>query len=180
MHDGGSGMGPGLSFAQEMVRMAPSIRIGLAPCAVGGSPLKRWEKGGDLYARALERAQAARKGGTLKGLLWHQGETDSNNASDASSYQDRLVKMLTDFREDLGLPDLPVVVGQLGDFVDAPKAQTVRNALVTMPGQLAHVAFVDSTGLMDKGDRLHFNAAAAREFGIRYALVMRTLQGDAR
>lgn len=180
MHDGGSGIGPGISFARQMIRMSPLVRVGLVPCAVGGSPLKRWEKGGDLYAKALERALAARQAGVLKGILWHQGETDSGNTADAASYQSRLVKMLTDFRADLGRPDLPVAVGQLGDFVTAPQTSTVRAALVSTPEQLTHVAFVDSTGLTDKGDRLHFSAAAAREFGIRYALVMRALQSGMR
>ncbi|WP_425511339.1 sialate O-acetylesterase [Pelagicoccus albus] len=32
----------------------PDTTIGVVPCAVGGSPLRRWVKGGDLYEEACE------------------------------------------------------------------------------------------------------------------------------
>ena len=43
------GVGPGLAFARDMkASAAEEVVIGLVPCAVGGSLLKRWQKGGDL------------------------------------------------------------------------------------------------------------------------------------
>ncbi|MDG2127900.1 MAG: sialate O-acetylesterase [Fuerstiella sp.] len=40
-------VGPGVSFARGMLHVVDQgITIGLIPCAVGGSPLSRWEKGG--------------------------------------------------------------------------------------------------------------------------------------
>jgi hypothetical protein len=72
------GAGPGIPFALEMLQADPNITIGLVPCAVGGTPLKRWEKGGDLYKRALEQAKLAAQTGMISGVLWHQGESDSD------------------------------------------------------------------------------------------------------
>lgn len=44
----GAGAGLGASFARAMAELRPEVAIGLVPCAVGGTPLFRWQKGGDL------------------------------------------------------------------------------------------------------------------------------------
>src|SRR5439155_9170141 len=110
------GMGPGIPFAIEMLKADPKVTIGLVPCAVGGTPLRRWVKGADLYEKAVSRAKLAAQAGVIKGVLWHQGESDTGNQKNAESYESRLTQMFKDLRQDLGLPDLPIVVGQLGDF----------------------------------------------------------------
>ncbi len=46
MHAKGSGIGPGISFARAIQKNDPEGKIGLVPCAVGGSPLSRCAKGG--------------------------------------------------------------------------------------------------------------------------------------
>src|SRR3569833_2909425 len=61
------GVGPGSQFGREMAEAYPKATIALVPCAVGGTPLSRWQKGGDLYEAAVVRAKAAMKDGTLKG-----------------------------------------------------------------------------------------------------------------
>lgn len=178
MHVGGSGIGLGIPFAQEMLKRTAGkdCKIGLVPCAVGGTPLKRWEKGGDLYERAVARAKEALAAGVLKGVLWHQGESDSEKPEDAESYGQRLTQMFQDLRADLQAPEVPIVVGQLGEFVRFPYAKTVQDAIKGLPQHLPHVGFADSQGLPHKGDSLHFSADAEREFGRRYADVMEQLQ----
>jgi hypothetical protein len=57
-------VGPGVSFARGMLHVVDQgITIGLIPCAVGGSPLSRWEKGGDLYEATVRRAREAMEHG---------------------------------------------------------------------------------------------------------------------
>jgi hypothetical protein len=176
MHSGGSGIGPGISFAKSMFpSVDPASVIGLIPCAVGGSPLRRWVKGGDLYQAALNRAKKAASAGRLKGILWHQGETDSENPADAQSYETRLTQMFKDIRSDLGQPDLPIVVGQLGEFVQARYVDIVRIALTHLPANLPRVGFADSKGLGHKGDSLHFSAEAEQEMGRRYAAALKAI-----
>jgi len=175
MHHGGSGMGPGIPFALQMIKNYPNQQIILVPCAVGGTPLSRWVKGADLYERAIKRAKIAMAMGALDGVIWHQGESDSNDAELAQSYQSRLVQMFTDLRADLGMPNLPIVVGQLGEFVKYPYSDVVKTAIKQMPEKLPEVAFVDSNGLTDKGDHLHFNTASQQQFGERYAAAMLAL-----
>ena len=176
MHSGGSGIGPGISFATTMLPSAnPASVIGLIPCAVGGTPLSRWVKGRDLYQAAVSRAKKAAAAGRLKGILWHQGESDSQNAADAQSYEVRLTQMFKDIRADLGQPDLPIVVGQLGEFVQARYVEIVRIALTHLPADLPRVGFADSKGLGHKGDSLHFSAEAEQEMGRRYAAALKAI-----
>lgn len=172
------GVGPGYSFATTMLGTDATIVIGLVPCAVGGTPLKRWEKGGDLYQRALERAKLAAQAGVLAGVLWHQGEADTDKQPWADSYEARLSRMFEDLRRDLGQPELPIVVGQLGEFLVSekhPYVETVRAALRHMPARVPLVGYADSTGLKDKGDKLHFDTAAQKEMGARFARAMQEL-----
>jgi hypothetical protein len=175
------GVGPGTSFALEMLKANPKVTIGLVPCAVGGTPLRRWVKGGDLYETAVKRAKLAAKTGVIKGVLWHQGETDTLKQQDAETYETRLTKMLSDLRADLSVPDLPVVVGQLGDFLALtpeknPYFETVRAAIKHVSEVVPHVGYADSAGLDHKGDKLHFTADAEREMGARFAKAMHELQ----
>ncbi len=173
------GAGPGVSFANEMAKARPGVTIGLIPCAVGGTPLKRWVKGGDLYQRALERGRTAAKDGVIMGVLWHQGESDSGSEEAAVSYEKRLIGMIADLRKDLGEPGLPVVAGEIGGFLDKgknPHAEAVRAALKHIPAVVPHTGFASSEGLGHKGDKLHFSAVAARTLGERYTGAMLELQ----
>lgn len=162
-----------------MLKADPKITVGLVPCAVGGTPLRRWVKGADLYEGAVSRAQAAARDGRIKGVLWHQGESDTGKQENAESYETRLTQMFVDLRQDLGLPDLPIVVGQLGEFLTHekyPYAATVRGAIEHLPAVMEGVGYADSKGLDHKGDALHFSADAEQEMGARFARAMRGLQ----
>ena len=94
------GVGPGLAFGKTMANQNPGVTIGLVSCAFGGTPLSRWQKGGDLYSNAVVRAKLAMKTGTLKGILWHQGESDSQPGL-AETYGDCLAQMIQDIRAQL-------------------------------------------------------------------------------
>jgi hypothetical protein len=178
------GVGPGLAFGKVMAEKYPEATIGLVSCAFGGTPLRRWERGGDLYSNAVHRAQLALRDGTLKGVLWHQGEADSGVATNANTYADRLAKMIADLRTDLGAPNLPFVAGELGEFFylrqtnASPYVLVVNDALKHLPVRVPHTGCASSRGLKDKGDTLHFNAAAQHEFGRRYAQEMIVLLGE--
>jgi hypothetical protein len=156
----------------------------LIPCAVGGTPLARWQKGKDLYEQALVRARAAMADGELKGILWHQGEGDSKREDDAKSYGERLAKMVTDLRADLGAGDVPFVAGRLGEFLQSKDGtpvffEVVNAGIDSIATRVPKAAAVPSTDLKHKGDGVHFDSASLREFGRRYAAAMRKLQGAA-
>ena len=181
------GVGPGLAFGKAMADKEPGVTIGLVSCAFGGTPLRRWERGGDLYSNAVQRARLAMQDGTLKGILWHQGESDSGTSTNANSYGDRLARMIQDIRADLGAPNLPFVAGQIGEFLydrgpeHTPYARVVNEAIAKLPEKVPACGYAASKGLSHKGDVLHFDSASQHELGRRYATAMLKLQaGQAR
>jgi hypothetical protein len=185
-----AGVGPGLTFGKVMADRDPaaSQRVGLIPCAVGGSPIRTWQPGGywhqtesHPYDDAIARTHAAMAEGTLRGILWHQGESDSN-PEDAGQYEERLVALIDRLRSDLGAPGVPFVAATLADFFveRRPEGQVVNQALRRIVQCVPGTACVESGDLAHGGDDLHFGAEAARELGRRYAraLIALTQSGD--
>jgi hypothetical protein len=179
-----AGVGLGTTFGKVMAEANPGVTIGLVPCAVGGTPLDRWQKDKDLYAQALVRIKAALKDGTLKGILWHQGENDAGDLEKSKTYAARLAAMVQDWRKDLDAPDVPFVAGKLGEFlVETGKDgkpshwKLVNEQIAEIPKLAKNAAVVESSGLKHKGDVVHFDSASLREFGKRYAKAMLELQG---
>ena len=178
------GVGPGLAFGKAMAGYKKRVRIGLIPCAAGGSPISSWTKGGyheqtksHPYDDAVRRAKAAMQSGVLKGIIWHQGESD-NKPEKIQVYQAKLEKLIADFRRDLGDEKLPFVVAKLGDFYVErnPDAESINRILENIPGTVENTACVDVSGLTHKGDVLHFDTKSSRELGGRYAELMIKLE----
>lgn len=178
------GVGPGLAFGKEIVEQNPDVFIGLIPTAVGGSAIDAWQPGGYHeqtknypYDEAIKRVQVAQQSGTLHGILWHQGESDSKPEL-AAVYEQKLVQLIGRFRDVFRSPAVPVVVGTLGDFyiTKNPAATEINAVLVKLPTHLSRVACADASGLTDGGDATHFNAQSARELGRRYAKAMQALE----
>ena len=71
------GVGPAWSFAQSMAERT-GRRVGLVVNARGGSSIDSWLKGAadGYYEQALARTRQALEYGSLKAVIWHQGETD--------------------------------------------------------------------------------------------------------
>ncbi len=168
-----AGIGLGMSFAATLLAAFPGQRIGVIPCAVGGTPLSRWVPGADLYENAVAITKWATADSVLKGILWHQGESDAQSEVTATSYEQRFTTMLTALREALGSDDVPVIVGQLGEYLHdqpgGPYYGLVNQALQRTAETLPHCAYVRAHGLTHKGDGLHFSAASLRTLGRRYA-----------
>ncbi|MFV0565992.1 MAG: sialate O-acetylesterase [Flavobacteriaceae bacterium] len=172
-----AGVGPGIAFAQQMLIDRPDRTIGLIPCAWGGSPIKVWQPGARYfnnfpYDEAVQKAKIALEKGRLKGVLWHQGESD-NTPEKADLYLDTINILVQNLRRDLNLPELPFVLGEIGYF---NKQDYINPILKNVPETIKHTALVSSEGLTDKGDQLHFDTASARVLGRRYAVAMKTLQ----
>lgn len=115
------GVGPGLVMGAALARhheatgaAGAAVVVGLVPCAVGGTGMSRWARGGELYGAMIRRAKAAvappvpaRR--RLRALVWYQGESDARGGpAEARAYKARLTRLLADVRADVGVPDLPV------------------------------------------------------------------------
>ncbi|MBD1422776.1 sialate O-acetylesterase [Sphingobacterium chuzhouense] len=170
------GVGPGLAFAKNMAKYQRNASIGLIPAAVGGTKISYWEPTGErgLYKEALRKARVAKERGTLKGLLWQQGESDANT-NDALLYKERLIALMHAFRRDLESPNLPIVIGGLGDFLKSNRAEQINQAMKEAVDILGNAAYSEASKLGHIGDSLHFNSAAQRENGMRMAEAMKPL-----
>lgn len=173
-----AGVGLGRSFAKAVAEARPGVTVGLIPCAVGGSPIDAWQPGfyyeptkSYPWDDAMRRAKAAMPSGVLKGILWHQGESDSTDAL-APGYEAKLHDLIARMRHELGAEEVPFIVGQLGVFESAPwkePRKVVDKAHRDLPRKVKLTAFVSAEGLKDKGDQTHFDSPSYRELGRRYA-----------
>jgi len=172
------GVGLGRTFGLEIAKATPGVTIGLIPCAVGGSPIETWEPGAFDEATkthpwddAMTRARLALPAGTLKGILWHQGESDSTPER-AGLYEQRMHDLIARFRNELAAPAVPFIAGQMGIFPESPwsgEKKIVDRVHQNLPAQIKRSAFVSAGGLTHKGDKVHFDSASYRELGKRYA-----------
>jgi hypothetical protein len=161
------------SFAEEFVKKY-NTEVGLIPCADGGTSLDQWQKGEALYENAVFQGKLASRSSKLTAVLWHQGESDCDPLL-YPTYRPRLEKMMADLRRDLNIPEVPFLVGGLGDFLaDCHRFENLKNythinkALREIAEQNDNVGFVCAEGLGASSDNLHFNGASLREFGRRY------------
>ncbi|MHA8099420.1 sialate O-acetylesterase [Aquirufa aurantiipilula] len=173
------GVGPGISFGIEMAQQSPSVKIGLVPCAVGGSSINSWVIHGYDEATkthplddAHQRILAAQKMGVIKGILWHQGESDSE-ISKRDGYVDKLHALITQIRHISQDASLAFVLGELGyfnqNYLDFNQLLSSFNA----PNQ--HTSLVSAQDLRAKSDQIHFDSQSATELGKRYAFAMQKL-----
>jgi nicotinamidase-related amidase len=172
-----AGVGPGLSFARSMLMGNDNIVIGLIPCAVGGSAIDYWQP--DvlyksmqvcIYDEALKRARIAMKDGILKGILWHQGESDKEEEK-AMVYKDKLIRLVSDLRKELQAPDVPFIAGEIPSFKN--RDVYINPVFHEAKKNIPHYDVVSAQGLMVLPDSVHLNAASQREFGKRYAEKMK-------
>jgi hypothetical protein len=174
------GVGPGMSFARVMAVRNEAITIGLVAAAWGGTPIARWSKGADLYEKAVVLAKAAQRDGVLRGVLWQQGESDSYTQELAQAYQGKLVRMIQALRDDLGLPNLPFIMGEIGQFQhpDFAHVGIINATLRDIAGEVPRTGFVSVPGLTHKGDRSHTDTPSQRRMGKAFAEEMIRVQND--
>ncbi|MGD1979254.1 MAG: sialate O-acetylesterase [Akkermansiaceae bacterium] len=159
-------LNPGYSFAKAMRKANPKATIGLVVNAKGGSSIEQWATDKKFYKDIITRATAAQKTGTLKGILWHQGES---NSSRADIYPGQLKALVENLRKDLGVANLPFVAGEIKE------GEKINAGIAKLPTMVPHTGVASSKGLKTM-DRWHFDAPSMISLGERYATEMLKLQ----
>lgn len=169
-----SGVSLVASFADAWCSKYPQDTIGLIPCAEGGSSLNDWSVDGGLFQHAISEARFAMKHSTLTGILWHQGESDSSDGK-YKMYYDKLLVIVKALRDTLNVPDIPFIIGGLGDFLGKTgfgqycvEYDRINNCLQKFAFEQEHCYFVSAQGLTANPDGIHMNALSQRFFGLRY------------
>ncbi len=174
------GVGPVLSFGIEMAKAHKGKKIGLVPCAVGGTSIQLWKPGAyddrtdtHPWDDAEVRIRQAMQSGVIKGVIWHQGESDAAPEK-AAHYLEDLKKLIQQVRELVGDPDLPFVAGELGRY--RTPYENINKMLGKLPDAVEHTAVASTEGLSAMEDGVHFNSVSADLLGRRMAEKMEELE----
>lgn len=175
-HNRPKSFGPGLPFAKEYLKNHPGVTVGLIPVAKGGARIDILKKGSNIYEDAMKKARFAAEKGTIKGVLWHQGESDCRDER-RKSYEGKLHKLIADVRTDLQIEDLSFIVGNLPEFRfigKQPEAikgiKEIMAILRRIPEKVKNTGFVETTGLTacDAPKYSHFDRKSYIILGKRY------------
>lgn len=179
LHSCGLGVGPGDAFGKAMAAAWPNATIGLVPAAISGVDLAFYRKGvvstrrgefsippdntaDSAYDMLVEKAQLAQQRGTIRGILFHQGESDGSNPEWVS----QLAEIVENLRTDLGLgEDVPFIAGELL-YTGCCSGFNLRVRQV--PTNIPNGHFVSASGLAGV-DQFHFDLPGQRLLGARYA-----------
>jgi len=181
LHGCNAGLGPGDGFGRILADAYPDARIGLIPCAISGVDIDYYRKGvvsarrheflippdnhwSGAYEWVVERARLAQRSGVIRGILLHQGESDSGDPA----WTGKIKEIVEDLRSDLGLGDVPLVAGELlhGGLCEK------HNALVNeLPRVVSNTSVASARGLGGM-DPHHFDLDAQRELGRRFGARM--------
>ncbi|NEP17080.1 MAG: sialate O-acetylesterase [Leptolyngbya sp. SIO4C1] len=177
--DDSAGYGPSLAFAERLRSLRSDRPVGLIPCAKGGSSIADWQRNlsdQSLYGACLKRVRAAAAMGEISGVLFFQGEADALDPKAfpsmrpaAETWATNFEQLVTDLRQDLAQPDLPVVYAQIGALQNAEKFpywEVVRTQQEQV--QLPHSRMITTSDLA-MPDSAHFTQASYRTIGERFA-----------
>jgi hypothetical protein len=181
LHNCGLGVGPGDYFGKTLAMQYPTKTIALVPCAIAGVDIDFFRKNvvsarrnefrippdnhwTGAYEWVITRARLAQQTGVIRGILFHQGESDNGN----SQWVGKVRGIVTDLRADLGLGDVPFLAGELLYSGCCSGHNTLVNQL---PGQITNAHVISATGL-GAADQYHFDLAGQRTFGARYGTKM--------
>lgn len=159
------GVCPGVGFAERLCETTGRPLL-LVVNARGGSALQEWVPGSEYYNEAVRRTRQAMQYGTLRAILWHQGESDSGQPDD---YLERLAEMVAALRRDLGCGDVPFIAGEIARW--HRNADRFNPVIGRIADRIPNSAFVSSEGCAPLRDSLdpHFGRDGQLLLGRRYA-----------
>lgn len=192
-----TGLTPGDYFGRTLLAKLPGdVRIGIINVSVGGCKIELFDKDnyqsyvstapkwmigminqydGNPYGRLVELAKIAQKDGVIKGILLHQGESNSNDSlwtKKVKIVYDNLLKDL-----DLKAKRVPLLAGETVNADQGGVCAGMNKIIATLPQTIKNSYVISSAGCTDAADNLHFDAAGYRELGKRYAEKMLSLLG---
>ncbi len=192
-----TGLTPADYFGRTLVANLPKkVRVGIINVAVGGCKIElfdrdnyqsyvatapKWMTGminqynGNPYAALVELAKMAQKDGVIKGILLHQGESNSGD----SLWTGKVKQVYDNLLKDLHLKakKVPLLAGETVNADQGGICAAMNTIIAKLPERIPSAHIISSAGCTVAADHLHFNAAGYRELGARYARSMLTLLG---
>ncbi len=192
-----TGLSPADYFGRTMVQNLPgNIKVGVVNVAIGGCKIELFDKdnyasyvstapgwmlgmikeyNGNPYLRLVEMAKLAQQKGVIKGILLHQGESNTGD----TLWPMKVKQVYDNLLKDLGLAagSVPLLAGEMVAADQNGACASMNKIIATLPQHISKAHVIPSAGCEGIKDRLHFSAAGYRELGRRYAAKMLALQG---
>lgn len=186
-----SGLSPADYFGRTLIANLPdSISVGIVNVAIGGCDIRIFDKDlyqhydstyteewftnkvrnyeGNPYRYLVNLAKIAQRDGVIKGILLHQGETNTGD----QRWPQYVKKVYDDLLTDLGLQanTVPLLAGEVVSVGD--NCCESMNAIIhELPHVISNAYVISSEGCTAQ-DNAHFDSEGYRELGKRYALKM--------
>lgn len=190
----GVGLGPvdyfGRLLLDSITPHNPDIRIGVVDVAVAGCGIELfittddtdleykktaadWMQGmiaaygGRPYQRLVDAAREAQKSGVIKGILLHQGESNTGDPKwpgQVAAIYDSLISQLN-----LNAEEVPLLVGEVITSEKGGACGSHNKVVAKVPEVVENAYVVSAKNLAGKSDGLHFTDNSYRVLGKRYA-----------
>jgi acetyl esterase/lipase len=176
-------------FGRSMVENLPDyINVGVINVAVGGCKIALFDKDrymdysksapdwmqnmikeydGNPYGRFVEMAKLAQKKGVIKGILLHQGESNTGDTlwpQKVKVVYDNLIKDLN-----LNPKEVPLLAGEVVNEDQKGICASMNKIIATLPETISNSHVISSKGCPDGPDNLHFSPEGYKMLGERYA-----------
>jgi hypothetical protein len=192
----GCGLCPADYFGRTLVAAVPkNVRVGVVNVAVAGCKIELFEKtnfqayastaqpwmqnvikayGGNPYQYLVDMGKLAQKDGVIKGILLHQGESNSGD----KEWPNKVKGIYDDLLQDLNLKaeNVPLLAGELVAKDQGGACAGMNTIIDDLPKTIPTAHAISATGCT-KANSLHFNPAGYRLLGTRYAEAMLPLLG---
>ncbi len=191
----GAGLGPTDYFGRTLIATLPKdIKVGVVNVAVAGAKIEVFDQtkieayeasappwmqgiiksyGGSPYTRLVETAKQAQKDGVIKGILLHQGESNTNDKEWPGKVKGIYESLLKDL--DLNAKDVPLLAGEVVNADQNGVCAGMNSIIAELPKTIPTAHVISSKGCPSLPDRLHFSPEGYRELGRRYGEKMVSL-----
>lgn len=193
-----TGLTPADYFGRTMVaRLPKNARVGVINVSIGGCHIEtfmrdsvdnyvktrapQWMVGmlkaydNNPYKRLVELARLAQKDGVIKGILLHQGESNTGD----KRWPEKVAFVYHQLIADLGLKteEVPLLAGEVVRADGKGRCIAMNPIIQSLPQTIHTSHVISSEGCTSGPDDLHFDAEGYRELGRRYAYKMLSLMG---
>jgi len=193
-----SNLSPADYFGRTMVANLPdSITIGIINVAIGGCDIRIFDKNkyqdydstyvqqwfqdkvrgyeGNPYQYLINLAKLAQRDGIIKGILLHQGETNTGDTLWPSYVQTIYKNMLNDLS--LNPVTVPLLAGEVVGAEYGGCCSGMNSIIDKLPKTIPTAHVIPSAGCAVQADKAHFTSEGYRILGRRYAVEMLSIMG---
>ena len=185
-----TGLGPADYFGRAMTAALPAhIKVGVINVAVGGCKIELFDKDNfeeniatspdwlknmaaeydnNPYQRLVDMARIAQEnGGIIKGILLHQGESNTGD----KEWPVKVKKVYDNLLKDIGLApnSVPLLAGEVVHADQKGVCASMNEIIQTLPATISTAHVISSAGCEAGPDRLHFSTEGYSMLGQRYA-----------